>query len=216
MGARVGNVLPKSRLARLAYQAAILREEGEYARSLADDYLARYEAELDEWEDEALAWAAEADRREQEYWEVEHELSWAEQVRYDFREYLRSFSCRGGGHNVIAPRRGPRRRGAGRPAHRRSSCRTSRGDPDSEEPEPPWRRPCNRQLLRRCVTHPEEGRWVMSTHVVPKRRPLEARFEWRAWAWERSRALQALRARDELARRRTARRRLALDVEEVA
>jgi hypothetical protein len=28
----------------------------------------------------------------------------------------------------------------------------------------------------------------------PRRRPLEPRFEWRLWAWERTRALEACKA----------------------
>jgi hypothetical protein len=34
----------------------------------------------------------------------------------------------------------------------------------------------------------------------PRRRPLEPRYEWRLWAWERSRALEAAKAASSKAR----------------
>jgi hypothetical protein len=54
-------------------------------------------------------------------------------------------------HNGAPLRRGPRARGAGRPAHRRTSRSTSRGDPD-DEPEPPGRRLTSRDEINRSAT----------------------------------------------------------------
>jgi hypothetical protein len=36
----------------------------------------------------------------------------------------------------------------------------------------------------------------------PRRRPLEPRFEWRLWAWERARAIDSVRDGDDLERQR--------------
>ena len=50
----------------------------------------------------------------------------------------------------------------------------------------------------------------------PTRRPLEPRFQWRAWAEEQSAALAQLASEDELAHARDEREQLTLDIEEKA
>jgi hypothetical protein len=104
--------------------------------------------------DAARAREREAEQIDREYWDVYGQILQSARGRMPLP--------------VALVRRGPRCRGAGRPAHRRSARATSRAGPsDPDEPEPPRRR-LSLRLLRndreprrarglRCSNDP--GRW---------------------------------------------------------
>jgi hypothetical protein len=192
----LGIIVSQTSLAEIAEHVAFCREQAEQAQEQAYLYLRHFYADPDRWEDQALWAAAEADRCQRELADGEQ---WADDA-FAWREHnFRSVLYRGRDHRAVAPRRGPRARGAGRPAVRRSRRTACRAGPDGDdgEPEPPRRRHlkhqpplhCNTRRGWRMSTEPADRRRLALVPDPPRRYPLEPRFGWRVLLTERLEAL---------------------------
>ena len=124
-------------LEQLSIFAEVAYAEWQEALDNRDRYRMMFEVDGDDhWEGASLQWAAVADRREDEYWGLERDRHFAEEDLHERWYDLHCRAHRGRDHKAVVPRRGPRARGAGRPARRRSS-RTSRAGPGDEPPGEP-------------------------------------------------------------------------------
>jgi hypothetical protein len=127
-------------------------------------------------------------------------------------------------HRVVSGRRRPVGRAPRRACNarirgsRRSrpGARTRARSPGSSDDPDPSNQPLGGH------SHPSpERRWRMPAHLrpvrsEPRRRPLEPRFEWRMWAWERSGAIDSVRYGDALQTLRDRERDQLMLFEEVA